>query len=278
MPDDVDARTIVITGASSGIGAAAARQLALAGQRVVIVGRDPQRTRAIADELGAPFHLADFADLAQVRALAADLIAAYPRIDVLANNAGGIFGGRTVTVDGFEATFQTNHLAAFLLTNLLRERLVESGASVVQTSSLAARRFSRFDIDDLNAERRYTSSTAYGNAKLENILFTKELVRRWGEDGIAAAAFHPGAIGSSFAATANGPWRFMYTNPVTSRLLTSVDVGGARLAWLALGKPGLDWQSGGYYAANRLAKTSPLAGDPVLAARLWERSAEMVGL
>lgn len=275
---DVDARTIVITGASSGIGAAAARQLALAGQRVVIVGRDPQRTEAIADELGAPFHLADFADLAQVRSLAADLLAAYPRIDVLANNAGGIFGGRTVTVDGFEATFQTNHLAAFLLTTLLRERLVESGASVVQTSSIAARRFSRFDIDDLNAERRYSSSGAYGNAKLENILFTKELVRRWGEDGVAAAAFHPGAIGSSFASGAKGAWRFIYTNPVTSRLLTSVEVGGARLAWLALGKPGLDWESGGYYSADRPAKTSPLAGDPVLAARLWERSAEMVGL
>jgi len=277
MPDDT-ARTIVITGASSGIGAAAARQLALAGQRVVVVGRDPQRTRAVADEVGAPFHVADFADLSQVRALAADLRAAYPRIDVLANNAGGIFGDRAVTLDGFEATFQTNHLAAFLLTTLLRERLVESGASVVQTSSLAARRFSRFDIDDLNAERRYSSSAAYGNAKLENILFTKELVRRWGGDGVAAAAFHPGAIGSGFASSAKGPWRFMYTNPVTSRLLTSVDVGGARLAWLALGKPGLDWESGGYYSRNRPARTSPLAADPVLAARLWERSAEMVGL
>jgi len=277
MLDDT-ARTIVITGASSGIGAAAARQLALAGQRVVVVGRDPERTRAVAGELGAPFHVADFADLSQVRALAADLRAAYPRIDVLANNAGGIFGDRTVTVDGFEATFQTNHLAAFLLTTLLRDRLVDSGASVVQTSSLAARRFARFDIDDLNAERRYSSSAAYGNAKLENILFTKELVRRWGGDGVAAAAFHPGAIGSSFASSAKGTWRFMYTNPVTSRLLTPVDVGGARLAWLALGKPGLDWESGGYYSRNRRARTSPLAADPVLAARLWERSAEMVGL
>jgi len=277
MPDDT-ARTIVITGASSGIGAAAARQLALAGQRVVIVGRDLERTRAVADEVGAPFHVADFADLSQVRSLAADLRAAYPRIDVLANNAGGIFGDRTVTVDGFEATFQTNHLAAFLLTTLLRDRLVDSGASVVQTSSLAARRFARFDIDDLNAERRYSSSAAYGNAKLENILFTKELVRRWGGDGVAAAAFHPGAIGSGFASSAKGAWRFLYTNPLTSRLLTSVDVGGARLAWLALGKPGLDWESGEYYSRNRRARTSPLAADPVLAARLWERSAEMVGL
>lgn len=273
-----DPRTIVITGASSGIGAAAARQLALAGQRVVVVGRDPRRTRQVAEGIGMPFHVADFAVLAQVRALADELRASYPRIDVLANNAGGIFGDRTVTVDGFEATFQANHLAAFLLTNLLRDRLVDAGAAVIQTSSVAARRFSRFDIDDLNAERRYSASSAYGNAKLANILFTKEIERRWGDDGVAAAAFHPGVIGSSFAATAKGPWRFMYTNPVTSRLLTSTDVGGARLAWLALGKPGLDWEHGGYYVANRRARTSPVAADPVIAARLWERSAEMVGL
>jgi NAD(P)-dependent dehydrogenase (short-subunit alcohol dehydrogenase family) len=118
-------RTIVITGASSGIGRRRAAA-DLAGQRVVIVGRDPRRTRQVADELGMPFHVADFAVLAQVRALADELRASYPRIDVLANNAGGIFGDRTVTVDGFEATFQTNHLAAFLLTNLLRDRLVDA--------------------------------------------------------------------------------------------------------------------------------------------------------
>lgn len=278
MTEDAAARTIVITGASSGIGSAAARQLVLAGQRVVIVGRDRRRTQQVADELGMPFHVADFAVLDQVRALAEQLRASCPRIDVLANNAGGIFGDRRVTVDGFEATFQTNHLAAFLLTTLLRDRLVDAGASVIQTSSVAARRFSRFDIDDLNAERRYSASSAYGNAKLANILFTREIERRWGDDGVAAAAFHPGVIGSSFASTATGPWRFLYTSALTSRLLTPVDVGGARLAWLAMGKPGLDWERGGYYVANRPARTSPVAADPVIAARLWERSAEMVGL
>jgi NAD(P)-dependent dehydrogenase (short-subunit alcohol dehydrogenase family) len=152
-----------------------------------------------------------------------------------------------------------------------------AGASVIQTSSVAARRFSRFDIDDLNAERRYSASSAYGNAKLANILFTREIVRRWGDDGVAAAAFHPGVIGSSFASTAKGPWRFLYTSPVTSRLLTSTDVGGARLAWLALGKPGLDWE-------RRLLRRQPPRANlaagrrPVIAARLWERSADMVGL
>lgn len=271
-------RTIVITGASDGIGAAAARQLHAAGETVVVVGRNPDKTRAVADSIGAPWHLADFSDLAEVRALADVLRERYPRIDVLANNAGGIFGDRAVTGDGFELTFQVNHLAGFLLTNLLRDRLIESRASVIQTSSVAARAFSRFDIDDLQAERRYSPSTAYGNAKLANILFTKELARRFGDQGVSAVAFHPGAIASGFAGASNGLWHWMYTNPLASRLLTSTEVGGSRLGWLALGTPGIDWRSGGYYAQNRPARSTPLADDPILARRLWEQSAAMVGL
>ena len=197
---------------------------------------------------------------------------------MLANNAGGIFGERTLTRDGFELTFQVNHLAGFLLTNLLLERLIESRASVIQTSSVAAQRFSRFDIDDLQGERRYTASTAYGNAKLENILFTKELARRFGDRGLSAVAFHPGAIASGFAGSSRGLWRWMYTNPLASRLLTPTEVGGARLGWLALGTPGVDWRSGGYNAKNRPARTTPLADDPLLARRLWEQSADMVAL
>ncbi|MCR2784216.1 MULTISPECIES: SDR family NAD(P)-dependent oxidoreductase [unclassified Microbacterium] len=271
-------RTIVITGASDGIGAAAAGQLHDAGERVVVVGRDPGKTRAVAEPIGAPWHIADFSDLAQVRQLAADLLETYPRIDVLANNAGGIFGERTLTGDGFEITFQVNHLAPFLLTALLHPRLVESGASVIQTSSVAARRFARFDIDDLQAQRHYSASAAYGNAKLANVLFTKELQRRWGNEGVNAVAFHPGAVATSFAAASSGAWRFVYTNPVTKRLMTSAETGGSRLTWLALGTPGVDWQPGQYYERNRVARTSTLADDPMLGRALWERSAEMVGL
>lgn len=271
-------RTIVITGASDGIGAAAARQLHAAGERVVIVGRSAEKTTRVADDLGAERHVADFADLAQVRALAAELRAQHDRIDVLANNAGGMFAQREVTVDGFEKTFQVNHLAGFLLTNLLRDVLVDSRASVIQTASVAARAFSRFDIDDLQGARRYDATSAYGNAKLENILFTKELARRWGGDGVSAVCFHPGAIASSFASGAEGLWRWMYTNPLATRLLTSVEVGGSRLAFLAAGTPGIDWQPGGYYANNKPGRTSPLAADPLLARRLWDESAAMVGL
>jgi NAD(P)-dependent dehydrogenase (short-subunit alcohol dehydrogenase family) len=269
-------RTIVITGGSDGIGAAAAQQLTDVGEQVVVVGRDPDKTGALARRLGVPFHLADFSELDQVRELAATLLERYPRIDVLANNAGGIFAERRVTVDGFEQTFQVNHLGGFLLTNLLLDRLIESQASVIQTSSAAARGFARFDIDDLQAEKRYDATAAYGNSKLANVLFTKELNRRYGDHGVSAVAFHPGAVATGFAGSAQGAWRFMYTNPLTKKLLTGSDVGGSRLTWLALGKPRVDWTPGEYYSRNRVARTSRTADDPAIAKILWERSLEMV--
>lgn len=271
-------RTIVITGASDGIGAAAARQLHDIGEDVVVVGRNPDKTERVARSLGVASFVADFGDLAQVRALAASLLERYPRIDVLANNAGGVFGERTVTEDGFEMTFQVNHLAPFLLTGLLSERLIESGASVIQTSSAAARMFARFDVDDLQGERRFSAGAAYGNAKLANVLFTKELNRRYGDAGLSAVAFHPGVIASSFGSTSRGPWKALYSGPLAQHLLTSTDVGGARLTWLALGKPGVDWEPGGFYANNKPAATNRLADDPALAKKLWERSALLSGL
>jgi NAD(P)-dependent dehydrogenase (short-subunit alcohol dehydrogenase family) len=271
-------RTIVITGASDGIGAASARQLHAAGERVVIVGRDPVKTDNVARRLGVDSFTADFSDLAQVRELAARLREKYERIDVLANNAGGIFADRELTVDGFETTFQVNHLAPFLLTTLLLDRLVDSGASVIQTSSEAARSFARFDIDDLQGERRYSAGAAYGNGKLANVLFTKELHRRYGDAGLHAVAFHPGVIASSFAGASHGVMRWFYTSRLTKPFLASNDIGGSRLTWLALGKPGVDWEPGGFYANNRLARTNRLADDPALAKMLWDRSAEMIAL
>src|ERR1700744_5674523 len=143
----VQPQTIVITGASDGIGAAAARQLAARGERVVLAGRSPAKTAAVAAELNAPFHVADFADLAQVCELAGTLAAEYPRIDVLANNAGGIFGARALTPDGFEKTFQVNNLAPFLLTTLLLPTL---------TASSAAKNYGRIDLGDLQNEKKYS--------------------------------------------------------------------------------------------------------------------------
>lgn len=271
-------RTIIITGASDGIGAAAARQLHAAGESVIVVGRSPEKTAAVAAELGVPGHVADFADLAQVRDLAATLRETVPRIDVLANNAGGIFGDRVVTGDGFELTFQVNHLAGFLLTHLLMDRLVDAHASVIQTASVAAERFARYDPADLQGVQAYSASAAYGNAKLANILFTKELHRRFHAQGVSSGAFHPGVVATSFASGSRGFWRLMYHNPLARLVLTSTETGGSRLAWLADGTPGETWQSGEYYVRNHRADTNALADDADLARDLWEQSAELVGL
>ena len=271
--------TIVITGASDGIGAAAARRLSHAGHEVVLVGRSRTKTEVVAAELGAPSFVSDFADLAEVRTLAARLGEAYPRIDVLANNAGGIMGHRQLTVDGFELTFQVNHLAPFLLTNLLLPVLAESDAKVIQTASIAARMFGHLDLDDLGLERGYSPDRAYGNGKLENILFTRELHRRHAGEGISAAAFHPGVVGTNFASDTTHPMRFLYHTPVVRNLFTISPEKGARgLVWLAEHQPGVDWPSGEYFERNKVAKSNPQADDPALAAGLWDRSAELVGL
>lgn len=279
MDDAGDTQTIVITGASDGIGAAAARHLHSDGHSLVLVGRSSEKTQRVADELGAPSFVADFADLAQVRDLAAWLAAEHPRIDVLVNNAGGIFGDRARTVDGYEKTLQVNHLAPFLLTNLLMPSLLAASARVINTSSVAARLFGRIDLDDLDNERRFSANKAYGDSKLANILFTKELHRRFHSAGLSAAAFHPGPVATSFAAGSRSPMRWIYQTPLKKIAgLISPEEGAATLVWLAETEPGLDWESGEFYEKLRVAKTNPQAADAELARGLWERSAERVGL
>ncbi len=270
-------KTIVITGASDGIGAAAARALAARGHEVVVVGRDPQKARAVADEIGAEHHVADFARLDEVRSLAEALLALHPRIDVLANNAGGVFGTRQLTVDGHERTFQVNHLAPFLLTGLLLGRLVESSASVIATSSLASRP-ATLNLDDPDLERGFESFRAYGQSKLANILVTRELHRRYHADGVSSAAFHPGVVASNFGATSDVLWGRFYGTRLARRIFTPVERGADQLVWLADGTAGRDWVSGQYWVRRHPGRTSPLADDPELARRLWEVSGEMVGL
>lgn len=272
-------RTIVITGGSDGIGAMAARELQHDGHRVVVVGRSPQKTEAVAQAIGAEHFLADFARLDEVRKLAADLDAACPRIDVLANNAGGIFGERDKTADGFEKTFQINHLAPFLLTSLLMEKLLESRASVIQTSSVAARLDGNLVLDDLDHDRDFTPQLAYGTAKLENILFTRELHRRYHGAGLAAAAFHPGIVATSFAADSSSLLKRFYTSRLARLFMASPEKGADQLVWLASGTPGIDWVSGTFYEKRRPARRiNPQALDDDLARQLWERSEQLLGL
>ncbi|MGJ9407376.1 SDR family NAD(P)-dependent oxidoreductase [Nesterenkonia aurantiaca] len=272
-------KTIILTGASDGIGAAAARQLVADGHKVALVGRSKQKTEALAHELNADFLIADFTRFSEVRALGARLKDSYPRIDVLINNAGGIFGDQTRTVDGFEKTLQVNHLAPFLLTNLLMDTLTASNASVINTSSVAARIFGKINLDDLSNEQRYSANKAYGDAKLANILFTKELDRRFSDQGISAVAFHPGNVQTSFASDTTSVMRFIYQTPL-GRLagLISPEQSAVHLVWLAEGESGWEWVSGEYYEKQKTAKTNPQAADVKLAAGLWDKSAELVGL
>ena len=269
-------RTIVITGASDGIGAAAATRLSRSGENVVIIGRSEAKTTAVAARLGVDCFVADFTDLCQVRRLAGQLLH-YPRIDVLANNAGRYMHQREVTVDGHETTFQVNYLAAFLLTTLLIDRLIESSATVLNTSSVVNRFFGPVDINDLDAARGYRASRAYGDTKLEIILFTKELHRRYHTAGVSTAAFHPGDVATNFGNESQTWWiRTAFRGPIKRLALVGPEQGSDELVWLASSRPGTDWKSGEYYANHKVARANPQAYDSVLARELWERSLAMV--
>ena len=277
MSQEQTGRVVVITGASDGIGAAAARALHARGDQVVVLGRSPEKTRAVAEELGAEHHVVDLASLRQVRELAGELRRRHPRIDVLADNAGLIAGDRREeTEDGHERTFQINHLAPFLLTMLLREPLVAARGRVIVTAS-AAGLGARIDLDDLDFRKRYSSWGAYGTTKLENMVFARELARRWGPDGVTAAAFHPGAVRSRFGHEGGRLIRFLLRSPARY-LLRSPERGAETLVWLATTDPATTWGSGGYFADCKPARASRLVESADLRQGLWERSMEMLGL
>jgi retinol dehydrogenase 12 len=204
---------VVLTGATRGIGRAAAIELARRGAEVALVGREPERVKAVANEAkaaggGAPVHehVADLMLMSNVRALAEEVRARYHHIDVLANNAGALFASRKQTSEGFEQTFALNHLAPFLLTNLLRDQL--AGGRVVTTAS-DAHESGRLDLDDLQSEKSYAAMRVYGTSKLCNILFTRELARRAPE--LHANCFHPGTVRTGFGKNDNGIWKLLTT-------------------------------------------------------------------
>lgn len=271
----MSARTVIITGASDGIGAAAARGFAAAGDNVVVVGRSPEKTARIAEELAVDSFVVDFSRLSEVRTLAAELLLRYPRIDVLANNAGGLFRYGRLTDDGLDLTMQVNHLSPFLLTNLLLDTLKASHAKVINTSSAAARQ-GRIDLSDINLRKVRSDFGAYGASKLANVLFTAGLQRRFGAAGITAAAFHPGVVATSFG-TAEGPTRLLY-GTLLSRILLTPERGADTLLWLANTQPGRDWEPGGYFEKRHLARTNRQAYDEALIEGFWDESAKLVGL
>lgn len=273
----VSARTIVITGASDGIGAAAARRLSHNDENVVVVGRSRSKTTAVAAELGADYFVADFADLWQVRALADKIRSQYPRIDVLVNNAGGMTNKPYLTADGYEITYQVNYLAPFLLTTQLLDLLVESRASVINTSSGAHKWVRNIAIADFENTLRRRPIVAYAISKLANILFTRELHRRYHPDGLSVAAVHPGVVATNFS-RASGSQVFALLEKLSlPRLFATAEQGAAPLAWLASSTPGIDWQPGEYYAKSEIAKASRTACDRHLASDLWDRTLATIG-
>jgi NAD(P)-dependent dehydrogenase (short-subunit alcohol dehydrogenase family) len=274
-------RTIVITGASSGIGASAAEALAAQGERVVVVGRNAQRVREVAERTGADSFVADFERLDDVRSLASGLLERLDRIDVLANNAGGLYHERQNTVDGHERTIQTNHLAPFLLTHLLRDRLVESAKDgpvrVIGTASMA-NTFGSLDLDDLDWQKRPWRGgwQAYGTSKLADILFARELGERLTGTGVTAYSFHPGTIVTRFGEQSP---LIRFGNAVTGGRYGRSAVGGAA-PLIALASARLVGEPTGTYFDRFTAngRVNRKARNPQLAHDLWTTTAKILGL
>jgi NAD(P)-dependent dehydrogenase (short-subunit alcohol dehydrogenase family) len=274
---DATAPTSVITGANSGIGLAAAVALAQGGGVVALVGRDQGRLDAAVSQVRAAAaptttvtgYRADFGDLDQVRQLADTLAKEYPRIDLLANNAGLVMPRRVTTVDGHELVMQANHLAPFLLTSLLRERL--AGGRVVNTAS-DAHRSGRLDPADLDSEARtYAGMAVYGSTKQANIQFAAEAARRWPD--ILSTSYHPGVVRTRFGRDS----RLVGSFYKLGFFLRSPERGADTLVWLAQA-PASVLTNGGYYYDRKLAKPTPPTADPARAAALWEASERAVGL
>ncbi len=274
-------KRVLITGATRGIGLAGAQALARRGARLVIVARDDARAaeavRSIEGEGGSTVDVlhADLSSQASVRALATEALGRYPRIDVLINNAGAIFATRELSVDGIERTWALNHLAPFLLTNLLLDRIEASAPARIITTSSDAHKGKLVPFDDLNADHSYKGRgfTRYGETKLANIMFTRELARRLEGTGVTAYCFHPGLVATGF--NRNNGAVMSAAMVIIAPFSRSPRKAAQTLVWLA-DSPDVSKQSGGYYEDRALAVSSRQAQDPTLARRLWEVSEAQV--
>ena len=281
-PTPADRKTVLITGATAGIGAVAALELARKGFRVGVVGRDPARCAATAARIGREVagsavdtFVADLSSQAEVCRLAAEVKATYPRLDVLLNNAGAMISPRRASVDGIEQTWALNHLAYFLLTDLLRDRLdATHGARVVSVASDAHRMVRGIDFADVEGKRSYGAWKAYGQSKLANILFTRELARRLKESGsgVTANCLHPGFVRTNFTnGEGLGFWAF---RQLANVMAISPEAGAATSIYLATA-PEVAATSGVYFRKSRPAEPTPAARDDDAARRLWDLSVAM---
>jgi len=277
-------RICVITGATDGIGKAAVCSLALQGAKLLLHGRDPEKgIRAVAEvkaRSGNPaveFLQADFSSLAQVRHLAGMLAERAPRIDVLINNAGGIFGRRALSQDGYEMTLAVNHLAPFLLTHLLVEQLKSGGPARIVTTASNAHRRARIPFDDLQSTRGYSPMGVYGMSKLANILFTRALAKRLQGTSVTATAVHPGFCRTGFGRDLQASPIVKGIFRVASLFARSAEKGAETVVYLA-SSPEVQGASGGYYFDCKPIAPSAAAQDEAAAERLWQVSEQLVGI
>lgn len=275
-------RTVVITGATSGLGAVAAEVLAQRGARIVLIARDRARAdRALArlrdrnPAVAHTVHLADLSSLAEVKRVAAAIAAAEPTIDVLANNAGAMYGKRELTVDGFERTFATNHLAPFVLTLGLKDALAAAGGARVVNTSSAAHRGASYDATDLQTARGYNAVKAYGRSKLDNILFTRELARRWKPLGVTVNCFHPGFVATRFGD--NNPGWIGAGIGLLKLFAIPPEKGARTLVYLA-SAPEVAGRTGEYFDKCAVKTPQPAARDDEAAASLFAESLKLAGL
>ena len=281
MSGKLEGKVALVTGANSGIGFATAIELAKMGARILMVCRDTARgTQARAAVAGvatggAPeLLLADMSSQQAIRALADDLRRRFSKIDVLINNAGGMFAERAFTVDGIERTFATNHLGPYLLTNLVMD-LVRAGGRARIVNVAADGYPSRLDFDNLQGEKRYGFLSAYFRSKLENIVFSLDLARRLKDSGVTVNCMSPGPARTRFGDNMKG---FAGLFPrLLKRLFPSPEKAARTLIYLA-SSPDVDGVSGQFFLYQRARPTKPVASDPEVAARLWRVSAELVGL
>ena len=271
--------TVVITGATSGIGEVAADRLAAKGARIVFVARDKVRgevtlkhLRAIAPEADHAVHYADLSKIREMKRVASEIAAAEPKIDVLINNAGAMFGTRRVTEDGLEMTFATNHMSYFVLTDLLKGRMGPVGR-IVNTAS-DAHKGARLDFEDLQSAKSYSAFGVYGRSKLCNILFTRELARRLGDTGITANCLHPGFVATRFGSQSGGILSIVIG--AAKNFALTPEQGAGTIIYLA-SSPDVADVTGGYFIKCKAATPTKEARNDAGAARLWDGSARLAG-
>jgi NAD(P)-dependent dehydrogenase (short-subunit alcohol dehydrogenase family) len=273
-------RTVIITGATSGIGEVAAIRLAEQGARILFTARDGSRADATMAKLRragpTAAHKAFFADLSLIAEMkrVAEELAAEPSIDVLINNAGALFNRRTVTQDGLEKTFALDHLSYFVVTNLLLPHL-KQGARIVNTASGAHRR-AELNLDDLQSERDYAGFAVYSRSKLMNILFTRELARRIQGTGVTANCLHPGFVATRFGDQSGGlvQHALRLVKPVGA---ISPEEGAKTIVYLA-SSPDVAGVSGKYFYQCRIDEPSTEAQDDAAARKLWEITEQIAQL